>query len=172
LFVYYIFEDAARLMVGIVQDILQSADAFVMQRAVFEVDIVKLQKEKPSSGFDVKSMAIVGREQEHVARFVFKLALINALVAGALNNVNQLKKIVFMFQFGVHIKGLMLDAEGFVQVLFDHIKRCFACGSTHPDIAALVTPLYASRKEGIKNFPTLFAACRREGGPAKRRPGE
>jgi S-adenosylmethionine synthetase len=149
LFVYYIFENAARLVVGVVQDIFQPADAFVMQRAVFKVDVVKLQKEKPGSGFDVKSMAIVGREQEHVARLIFKLALVNALVASTLNNVNQLKKIVFMLQLGVHIQGLMLDAEGFVQILFDHIERCFACGLTHPDIAALVTPLCASRKEGI-----------------------
>jgi hypothetical protein len=29
---------------------------------------------------------------------------------------------------------------------------------THPDIAALVTPLYASRKEGLDFFLTLFAA--------------
>jgi len=47
--------------------------------------------------------------------------------------------------------------------------------STHPDIAALVAPLSASRIEGIFIFfftlPS-FRRGRREGGPAKHRPGE
>jgi hypothetical protein len=48
-----------------------------------------------------------------------------------------------------------------------------------PDIASLVAPLFAfGGKRGMKNFSgfefkqTLFTACGREGGPAKRRPGE
>jgi hypothetical protein len=45
---------------------------------------------------------------------------------------------------------------------------------THPDIAALVTPLYASVKRGILSF---YFSCPlypkgREGGRAKQRPGE
>ncbi|AYL97707.1 hypothetical protein HYN43_021485 [Mucilaginibacter celer] len=45
---------------------------------------------------------------------------------------------------------------------------------THPDIAALVTLLYAARKEGVFSFIflTLFTACCREGRPAKRSRGE
>ncbi len=46
--------------------------------------------------------------------------------------------------------------------------------STHPDIAALVTPLYAARKEGILIYIFSYPLYPkdREGGPAKRRPGE
>ena len=45
--------------------------------------------------------------------------------------------------------------------------------STHPDIATLVTPLSALRIEGISIFLyPLLRLCRREGGPAKPRPGE
>jgi hypothetical protein len=44
---------------------------------------------------------------------------------------------------------------------------------THPDIAALVTPLYAPRKEGISTFfYPLCGEAGERGGPAKRRPGE
>jgi hypothetical protein len=47
---------------------------------------------------------------------------------------------------------------------------------THPDIATLVTPLFAfGGKRGTEISlirVTLFTACGREGGPAKRRPGE
>jgi len=43
---------------------------------------------------------------------------------------------------------------------------------THPDIAALVTPLPALRKEEVLNFLPSLRRSRREGGPAKRRPGE
>jgi len=41
--------------------------------------------------------------------------------------------------------------------------------STHPDIAALVTPLSASRIEGISSL-TSFRRRRSEGGTAERRP--
>ena len=53
------------------------------------------------------------------------------------------------------------------------VGRFKRTASTHPDIAALVTPLSASRIEGIFFFslPSLRRS-RREGGPAKRRPGE
>jgi len=46
--------------------------------------------------------------------------------------------------------------------------------STHPDIAPLVTPLYASAKRGFLFYTPLpsFRRRRRQGGPAKRRPGE
>jgi hypothetical protein len=43
-----------------------------------------------------------------------------------------------------------------------------------PDIAALVSPLYASVKRGFYRCVSLpsFRQRRREGGPAKPRPGE
>ena len=44
---------------------------------------------------------------------------------------------------------------------------------THPDIVSLVDPLFAfGGKRVNENKITLFPACGREGGPAKRRPGE
>jgi hypothetical protein len=54
----------------------------------------------------------------------------------------------------------------------------------HPNFAALVHPLFCRQKRGFRKVGlnilrfflsiilTLFAACRREGGRAKQRPGE
>jgi hypothetical protein len=48
-------------VIGVVQYVLQPLYVFVQQTAIFEVDIVKTQKEKFGSGFNMQRMAVFGR---------------------------------------------------------------------------------------------------------------
>lgn len=82
-----------------------------------------------------------------MAGHVFKLALVNALLAGAGHDVNQLEKIMFMLKLGAYIKRYMRYAEGFVQVFFDHNAGALHAGRLTRSALCWTTLSSASRKE-------------------------
>jgi hypothetical protein len=70
-------------------------------------------------------MRVLRRKQEEIAGFVFEYVFIDAMRAIAIDDINQLKKIMLVGGFWTLIGFLVYDLEGLIKIL-----RIHACKST------------------------------------------
>ncbi len=74
--------------------------------------------------FDVERVGILGCQQKHMAGIVPESMLVDLLNAGAIQNVDQFKKVVLMRWFGTFIQLFVDYFKGLVQVFF---HGCYEC---------------------------------------------
>jgi hypothetical protein len=104
-----ILQDAARFMVGILQDKAEPQFFIRVQLFGADVQVVKTDKEELGRLFNFEAVCISRREQEEMAGLVAEAGIVDELLTFALHNVYQLKE-------GMAVHG----ARAPVQYFFQH----------------------------------------------------
>jgi NADPH:quinone reductase-like Zn-dependent oxidoreductase len=130
-------------MVGVLQDVFQPLYVFGMKSTGMNVYVVEAEEKECCRCFDLKSMAVLGCDEEHVAGLVIEFVLIDALYACSSKNVYQLEEQVAMFLLGALVQRFVNDFERLEQAFprfhgYRRVVKFFISGVNLPKVRRFI----------------------------------
>lgn len=116
-FIAGVTKDAAGLVGGVEKDVFHLPQPVVLFSLLFlrsDPGVIESDEEEAGGCRYVKRMTVFGCDEEHMAGMIVEGILIDALSAGAMQDIHQLEKIMPVFILWTFVQLLVDDLEGLI----------------------------------------------------------